>query len=210
MPSAWCHVVWEKTRQCISSSAPPWCTQRRPSLNRDASSSSTTPTVSSQASLWMLCSRQTNTDTSALSFLFAQLHPIVFSSSSFCFTVFILHPGSFPPPSLLSCCFSHTLSYNALVSLLTWSFLICSYQTSHLSPLLVPPYFLLHSVPLKMHRMPFNFSSLAFHSTLALSHLLFFPLFQPLSWLPRSTFSSASLKLCLYKLRLTLSLLPWT
>lgn len=46
-PSAWCHVAWEKTRQCILSLAPPWCTQRRLSLSRDASSSSTTPTVSS-------------------------------------------------------------------------------------------------------------------------------------------------------------------
>lgn len=119
MPSAWCHVVWEKTLQCISSSAPPWCTQRRLSPNRDASSSSTTLTVSSQASLWMLCSQQTNTYTSALSFLVAQLHPVVFSSSSLRFTFFILHPGSFPPPSLLSCCFTNTLSYNALVSLLT-------------------------------------------------------------------------------------------
>lgn len=46
-PSAWCRVAWEKTHQCTSSSAPPWCTRRRRSLSRDASSSSTTPTVSS-------------------------------------------------------------------------------------------------------------------------------------------------------------------
>lgn len=46
-PSAWCHVAWEKTRRCILSSALPWYTQRRLSLSRDVSSSSTTPTVSS-------------------------------------------------------------------------------------------------------------------------------------------------------------------
>lgn len=51
--SAWCHVVWEKTRQCILSSAPPWCTQRRLSPSRDALSSSTTLTVSSQAFLYL-------------------------------------------------------------------------------------------------------------------------------------------------------------
>lgn len=46
-PSAWCPVAWEKTHQCISSWARPWCTPRRLSPSRDASSSSTTPTVCS-------------------------------------------------------------------------------------------------------------------------------------------------------------------
>lgn len=46
-PSAWCPVAWEKTRQCISSWARPWCTPRRLSPSRDASLSSTTPTVCS-------------------------------------------------------------------------------------------------------------------------------------------------------------------
>lgn len=54
-PSAWCHVAWEKTHQCILSSAPPWCTQRRLSLSRDASSSSTTPTVSSLTIFFFSC-----------------------------------------------------------------------------------------------------------------------------------------------------------
>lgn len=46
-PSAWCPVAWEKTLQCISSWARPWCTPRRLSPSRDASLSSTTPTVCS-------------------------------------------------------------------------------------------------------------------------------------------------------------------
>lgn len=53
-PSAWCHVAWEKTRQCILLSAPPWYTQRRLSLSRDASSSSTTLTVSSFTMLFLI------------------------------------------------------------------------------------------------------------------------------------------------------------
>lgn len=44
-PSAWCRVAWERTRRCISSWERPWCTQRRLSPSRAASSFSTTLTV---------------------------------------------------------------------------------------------------------------------------------------------------------------------
>lgn len=57
--------------------------------------------------------------------LFLNLILFVFSSSSFCFAFFILHPVSFSPPQLLSCFFlilSDILSYHALASLLTSSF----------------------------------------------------------------------------------------
>lgn len=46
MLSVWCRAAWEKTHQFTSLSAPPWCTQRRRSLNKDASLSSITLTVS--------------------------------------------------------------------------------------------------------------------------------------------------------------------
>lgn len=91
-PSAWCHVVWEKTRRCISSSAPPWCTRRRLNPSRDASLSSTTLMVSSQ----LFFTRQIH----FLVFFFFLLcfTLFVFSGSSFGFAPVILHPVSFSPP----------------------------------------------------------------------------------------------------------------
>lgn len=91
-PSAWCHVVWEKTRRCILSSARPWCTQRRPSPSRDASLSSTTLTVSRSSFPSPLSCLSTLSCLSS--------HPAHF-------VLFILHPVSFSPPRPLSCFFPH-------------------------------------------------------------------------------------------------------
>lgn len=104
MPSAWCRVVWEKTRQCTLLLAPPWCTQRRLSPSRDALLSSTTPMVSTQAFLKLSLSLlQTQRNPNALS-----TSPGFFSHSAhFAFALFILHPVSFSTPSAPSYFFSH-------------------------------------------------------------------------------------------------------
>lgn len=116
-PSAWCHAVWEKTRQYILSSAPPWCTQRRLNPSRDASLSSTTLTVSSQAFLY-LSRFSANKHKSKSTFL--PCSSTLSCLSSLCFPLFILHPVSFSPPHPLSCfSLTDTSSYHALVSLLT-------------------------------------------------------------------------------------------
>lgn len=141
MPSAWCHVVWEKTRQCILSSALPWCTQRRLSPSRDASLSSTTLTVSSRAFLQLsLFSANKHKPKNALSCLVPQPYPVcplqqlillctVYPSPCFIFS---------SPPSVL---FFHSLTLCPTMLLFPSSlnhFLITSYQTFLLSPLLIP------------------------------------------------------------------------
>lgn len=164
-PSAWCHVVWGKTHQCILSSAPPWCTQRRPSPSRGASSSSTTLTVSSQAFLHLALF--TANKTLHFHVLFFILCPLIWL---ILLCLFILHPVSFSPPRLLSCFFhSRTLCPAMLLFPSSLNhFLISSYQTFLLSPPPMPPHFLSYSVPLKARCLPFIYPFLAFHSTFIL------------------------------------------
>lgn len=119
MLSAWCLVAWEKTRLCILSSAPPWCTQRRLSPSKDASLSSTTPTVSTQTFFRFLHLQQINLK-SLFCLVLQPLSHLPSQPGSFRLALFILHLFSFSPLHPLSYISrTNTLSCHAPVSLLT-------------------------------------------------------------------------------------------
>lgn len=103
MLSAWCHVAWEKTRLCILSSELPWCTQRRLNPSKDASSSSTTLTVSSRALLCHSILRKP-TQSSALYLTFSSAQSC--SSGLFCSVLSLV--VSFLLPFFLSCFLTHS------------------------------------------------------------------------------------------------------
>ncbi len=133
-PSAWCPVVWEKTRRCILSLAPPWCTQRRLSPSRDASLSSTTLTVSGPGfSLTFSVFRKWESCVVPHPYPACRLDQLVLLCSLYPSSCFI-----FSPHHPLSCFFTQTLCPTMLLFPSSLNHLLITYQTFLLSPQPIP------------------------------------------------------------------------
>lgn len=131
--------------------------------------------------------------------LFLNLILFVFSSSSFCFAFFVLHPVSFSPPQLLSCFFLFCRTFCPTMLLLHSSlhhFLFTPYQIFLFSPVLVPVTFL-HTLSLCIYFILFSFSFLFLNASS--SFFQFFPDHSPV------VEQYTSLRSCVWLFRLTLS-----
>ncbi len=196
-PSAWCPVVWEKTRRCILSLAPPWCIQRRLSPSRDASLSSTTLTVSGPGfSLTFSVFRKRESCVVPHPYPACRLDQLVLLCSLYPSSCFV-----FSPHHPLSCFFTHrhfVLQCSCFPPhlIIFLSLLIRAFSSHHdRSP---SSSFLL--CPSEGALLTFNLSSFSFYSTFVLILNASPPLFHffptSLSQLLSGTLSSASLRSC--------------